>query len=692
MGGLLNILSLFSLLLLLPLPSYPLPLCTNLRAPISLKGRLAFCPYNDGKVCCDAAEDLQLRKLFDAMNISDSTCSAVVKSIICASCDPFSAELFEVKSSPRSVPVLCNTTASTPISSLSSQTNNSFCSSVWEACKTVSILNSPFAPALQTKAELPQNATLSTLTDLWQSESDFCSAFSGSSDEKSLCFSGKPVSLNKSDTLPPPKGICLEKIDNGSYLNMVAHPDGSNRAFFSSQPGKIWLATIPDQDSGDTLELDESSPFVDLTDQVHLDAAFGMMGMAFHRNYATNGRFFASFNCDKDKSPACAGRCACNSDVSCDPSELSSIDTGKPCRYHVVVAEYSANGSSSSLSTAEKASPVEVRRIFTMGLPFTANHGGQILFGPADGYLYIMMGDGGSKGDPYNFAQNKKSILGKILRVDVDNMPSEQDKVEHNLWGNYTVPQDNPSSEDKQMEPSIWAYGLRNPWRCSFDSERPSYFVCADVGQDQYEEVDIISKGGNYGWRVYEGPVRFEPQKSPGGNTSADSIDPIFPVLGYSHSEINKLGSAAISGGYVYRAQTDPCTYGSYLYGDLYASHIWAASETPQNSGNFTSTDMPFSCAVDSPINCESVPNSDSPALKIIFSFGEDNRKDVYILTQSGVYRVVRPSRCNYACSKEVMTTAKPPQASPSRGYIMAIPHMGLMLLVSAVLFLDLFL
>ncbi|XP_073131010.1 HIPL1 protein-like [Henckelia pumila] len=695
MDGVLNILSLFSLLLLLllPFPSYSLPLCTSLRAPTSVKGRLAFCPYN-GKVCCNTAEDLQLRKRFDAMNISDSACAAVVKSIVCANCDPFSAELFEVNSSPRSVPILCNTAAGAPISSLSSQANNSFCSSVWEACKTVPILNSPFAPALQTKAELPQNATLSTLTDLWQSESDFCNAFSGSSDEKPVCFNGNPASLNESDTLPPPKGICLEKIDNGSFLNMVAHPDGSNRAFFSNQPGKIWLATIPDQDSGDVLGLDESSPFVDLTDQVHLDAAFGMMGMAFHPNYATNGRFFASFNCDKEKSPACAGRCACNSDVSCDPSELSSIDSGKPCTYHVVVAEYTANGTSSTPSKAEKASPVEVRRTFTMGLPFTANHGGQILFGPADGYLYIMMGDGGSKGDPYNFAQNKKSVLGKILRVDVDNIPSEEDIVKHSLWGNYSIPQDNPSSEDKQMEPSVWAYGLRNPWRCSFDSERPSYFMCADVGQDQYEEVDIISKGGNYGWRVYEGPLVFEPQKSPGGNTSADSIDPIFPVVGYSHSNINKLGSAAISGGYVYRAQTDPCTYGSYLYGDLYASHFWAASETPQNSGNFTATDISFSCAPDSPIKCESVPNSDLPALKFIFSFGEDNRKDVYILTQSGVYRVVRPSRCNYACSKEeVITTTKPPQASPSSGYVMAIPHIGLMLLVSAVLvFMDLFL
>jgi hypothetical protein len=236
------------------------------------------------------------------------------------------------------------------------------------------------------------------------------------------------------------------------------------------------------------------------------------------------------------------------------------------------------------------------------------------------------------------------------------------------------------------MEPEIWAYGLRNPWRCSFDSERPSYFLCADIGQDQYEEVDVISKGGNYGWRVYEGPLLFQPQHTPGGNTSAASIDPIFPVVGYSHAEINKLGSAAIQGGYFYRAQTDPCMNGSYLYGDLYASHIWAALETPQNSGNFTTSDTPFSCAPDSPIKCGAVPNSSLPALQYIFSFGEDNRKDVYILTQSGVYRVVRPSRCNYACSKEVVTARNPPPAAPSHGYHLR-PHSLLVLFVAALVF-----
>lgn len=129
----------------------------------------------------------------------------------------------------------------------------------------------------------------------------------------------------------------------------------------------------------------------------------------------------------------------------------------------------------------------------------------------------------------------------------------------------------------------------------------------------------------------------------------------------------------------------------SYLYGDLYANHIWAASETPRNSGNFTTNDTPFSCTPDSPIKCDLVPNSNLPAFQYIFSFGEDNRKDVYILTQSGVYRVVRPSRCNYACSKEVVTSRNPPPTAPSHGYVVH-PHSVLMLFVSAfLLFVELF-
>lgn len=661
MGSLLaTSLLLCHLLLLLSDKSFSLPLCTNSRAPSTLKTPLKFCPYN-GTACCDSAEDLQLQKQFQAMNISDLGCASLVKAVLCSKCDPFSAELYIVNSDTRSVPVLCNSTVSAN-SSQSNQAADNFCSDLWDTCQTVPISNSPFAPPL-VQSGISVKSNVSKLTDVWQSKADFCNAFGGASSEESVCFDGGPVTLNNSGTPGPASGLCLEKIGNGSYLNMVAHPDGSNRAFFSSQEGKIWLATIPEEGSGGTLGFDESSPFVDLTDEVHFDTGFGMMGMAFHPNFTQNGRFFASFNCDKAKWPGCTGRCSCNSDVNCDPSKLGPDNGAQPCQYQTVIAEYTANGTASQPSLATSAKPVEVRRIFTMGLPFTSHHGGQILFGPEDGHLYLMMGDGGGVGgDPYNFSQNKKSLLGKITRLDVNNIPSEAEIDKLGLWGNYSIPKDNPYKEDPELQPEIWTLGMRNPWRCSFDSERPSYFICADVGQDVYEEVDLITKGGNYGWRLYEGPYPFNLK---GSNGTLESTSLIFPVLGYNHSEVNKKeGSASITGGYVYRSKTDPCMYGRYLYADLYAGHIWAAVENPENSGNFSGSLIPFSCAADSPTDCGTVPGSTLPNLGYVYSFGEDNKKDVFILASNGVYRVVPPSRCNYACSKE--SVAASPRPSPT--------------------------
>ncbi|XP_039130293.1 LOW QUALITY PROTEIN: HIPL1 protein-like [Dioscorea cayenensis subsp. rotundata] len=656
----------FLLLLFLPITSFAFPLCTNSIAPVTLKAPLAFCSYN-GSSCCDATDDANLQKKFQSMNISDSACGSLVKSILCTKCNPFSAELFGVESNIRTVPLLCNSTASVS-STQSKDAASNFCAQVWDTCKGISIRNSPFAPSLQGSTGVPVSS--SKLIDLWQSNSDFCQSFGGSSDDTSVCFDGNSVSFNTTPNSPP-KGVCLERIHNGSYISMSAHPDGSNRIFLSNQAGMIWLATVPEEGSGKTLEFDELNPFVDLTDEIHFDTQFGLMGMAFHPNFTTNGRFFVSFNCDRTQSTSCSGRCACNSDVGCDPSNLAPDNGAQPCQYQTVIAEFSANSSSSTPSTATTASPLEVRRILTMGLPFTSHHGGQILFGPKDGYLYFMMGDGGGKGDPLNFSQNKKSLLGKILRLDINNIPTSQEIADLRLWGNYSIPEDNPFSDDSEAQAEIWAYGLRNPWRCSFDSGRPFYFYCADTGEDTYEEIDLISKGGNYGWPVYEGPNRFQPIQTSQVNTtianSTNITNPIFPVMGYTHAMVNKdIGSASVIGGYAYRSMEDPCMYGRYLYADLYAGAMWAGTESPESSGNYTSTLLPFSCAKDSLIPCDSVAGSSLPSLGYIFSFGEDNRKDVFILTSKGVYRVVRPSRCNYACAKEKNTNDVVPAPGPS--------------------------
>lgn len=326
-------------------------------------------------------------------------------------CDPFSGELYTVESKTRrTVPVLCS---------------SGFCDQIWDTCKDVPIKNSPFAASLKGSGsgsgsgggEQLVTSPASTLIDLWQSKTDFCRSFEGNT---SVCFDGETVVFNTS--IPPsPKGLCLERLWDRAYLNMAPHPDGSNRVFLANQEGKIWLATIPEHGSGEKLGLDLSEPFLDLTDLVHRDTKYGMMGMAFHPDFASNGRFFASFNCDKTKESNCNGRCACNSEVGCDPSQLDEDGGVQPCQYQSVIAEFTAN-----FSSPTTARPGEVRKIISMGLPYASNHGGQILFGPSDGYLYFMMGDGDTTKNPNNFAQNKKSLLGKIMRLDVDNMPSKQ--------------------------------------------------------------------------------------------------------------------------------------------------------------------------------------------------------------------------------------------------------------------------
>lgn len=251
-------------------------------------------------------------------------------------------------------PVLCNSTVS--VNSIQSHlAATDFCSKVWDGCQNVSISNSPFT--LQGKNGTFSNSS-SKLTDLWQSKSAFCNEFGGASDDGSVCFDGEPVSLNTSSSSSLPRGICLEKIWNGSYLNMVAHPDGSNRVFLANQPGKIWLATVPAEGSGEVLGLDESNPFLDLTDEVLSDTDLGMMGVAFHPHFQQNGRFFVSFNCDKIKWPECSGRCSCNSDIGCDPSKLAPDNGAQPCQYHSIIAEFTANG------TTSQPSSVIVRMVF----------------------------------------------------------------------------------------------------------------------------------------------------------------------------------------------------------------------------------------------------------------------------------------------------------------------------------------
>ncbi|KAJ7564428.1 hypothetical protein O6H91_02G017000 [Diphasiastrum complanatum] len=614
-----------------------LPLCLNLEAPVPIKYPLEFCSdfgYRTG--CCDSQLDKQLNIRFNSMNITSQICSEYIKEILCAQCDAFAAELHgphDTKSSPN----LCNSNAS------SVHESKGYCSDVWDACRNVSITDSPFSPHLLNSA--PSHPRLSanndTLSAQWPSRRDFCAAFAPPASDPynaSFCFDGGPYQFQSEKQDTAPKGICLQKVELGAYINMIPHPDGSNRVFLASQSGKVWLATLPEKGSSNPITLNESAPYLDISNLVVDNEEFGFLALAFHPNFLQNGRLFVSFNCDKTIWADCAGKCSCTSDVGCDPSQVGNA--------------------------ALKISSKEVRRIFTLELPYVSHHAGQILFGPKDAYLYFMLGDGGGTGDPFNFAQNNKSLLGKILRLDVDNMPTTEEIANLGLWGNYTIPDTNPFKNERLARPEIWALGFRNPWRCSFDSLKPLYFYCADVGQETYEEVNLVTKGGNYGWRVFEGPNLYNPPASPGGNTTESSILPIFPILGYYHNQVDpKQGASAIIGGYVSRSEQDPCIYGRYLYADLYGSVMWAGLEFPPGSGNYSATTINFTCSASSHFPCEFVGNSTIPKFQYIFSWGQDNDRNLYILSNGGIFKVISPTACDFTCKKSLPSQFQPNSA-----------------------------
>ncbi|NPA80309.1 MAG: PQQ-dependent sugar dehydrogenase [Thermotogae bacterium] len=198
--------------------------------------------------------------------------------------------------------------------------------------------------------------------------------------------------------------------------------------------------------------------------------------------------------------------------------------------------------------------PKSERVLLKFKQPYSNHNGGMVAFGP-DGYLYLALGDGGWAGDPHNNAQNTKNLLGSIIRIDVSGRP-------------YSIPPDNPFASSKSCAtgcPELFAWGLRNPWRFSFDRETGTLWV-ADVGQDRWEEIDTVINGGNYGWRCYEGN---HPYNLKGCKPKEHYI---FPIYEYGHEE----GNCSITGGYVYRGRAIPDLRGAYVFGDFCSGRIWA--------------------------------------------------------------------------------------------------------------------
>ncbi len=333
-------------------------------------------------------------------------------------------------------------------------------------------------------------------------------------------------------------------------------PTDQNRWYVAEQNGTIRTFLV--NDASATL-------FADLTSRVTFSGERGLLGFAFHPNYATNSYVYVYY---------------------------SSPVSG----HQSIISRFTAD-SDSQLNLASE------QIILRVDQPYSNHNGGNILFGP-DGYLYIGLGDGGSAGDPDDYAQNINSLLGKMLRIDVDNPADPGNQIY------YSSPSDNPYVGQAGAD-EIYALGLRNPWRWSFDKVT-GQLVAGDVGQENWEEVDVIIKGGNYGWRCYEGNHIYD-------TSSGCSALTISPIHEYDHS----VGSS-ITGGYVYRGSAIPSLVGSYLFSDYYPGPIWGLTD-------------PYG----TPSLIDVVNNSTTDA-SYISSFAEDANGELYVLSRGNgyVYRI----------------------------------------------------
>ena len=335
---------------------------------------------------------------------------------------------------------------------------------------------------------------------------------------------------------------------------MVDPADGSGRWFVVEQPGLIRIA----RDG-----IVEPEPFLDLTGVVNARGSEqGLLSMALHPDFAENGQFFVGYTANEG-----------------DGAGDNTI-----ARLTV------------SPDNPDQADPASLEVLLAIPDPYQNHNGGLVMFGP-DGYLYAGFGDGGSGGDPENNGQNPHALLGSILRLDVDQASGEMP---------YGIPADNPFADGVEGAPEVWAYGLRNPWRFSFDRETGDLYI-ADVGQNQIEEINFQpadSPGGeNYGWNVMEGSACYlDPQ--------CDAEQFVAPVAEYQHDK-----GCSVTGGYVYRGEEIPALRGVYLFADYCTGLLWGL-------GRDASGAWSLSAPVETGLR--------------IASFGENSEGELFVLDLGG--------------------------------------------------------
>ncbi|NXA27494.1 HIPL1 protein, partial [Ibidorhyncha struthersii] len=491
-------------------------------------------------------------------------------------CSPYAAHLYDAEdpSTPvRTIPGLCQ----------------DYCLQVWQKCRSIFRYLSADQELLALENNMAKFCRYLSLED-----TDYC--FPHLLANQNLNQNLGLVTADAEGCLQ----LCLVEVANGlcNPVAMVHANDGTHRFFIAEQVGLVWTY-LPDRSR---LE----KPFLNISEAV-LTSPWegderGFLGIVFHPKFKFNGKVYVYYSVEVRYEERIR-----ISEFRISPADMNTLDHGSE------------------------------RVILEIEEPASNHNGGQLLFGD-DGYLYIFTGDGGMAGDPFGTfgnAQNKSTLLGKVLRIDVNN---------NDRGPLYRIPPDNPFLNDPTARPEIYAYGVRNMWRCSFDRGEPQTkegkgrLFCGDVGQNKYEEIDIVERGKNYGWRAREGFSCYDKKLC-----ANSSMDDVLPIYAYPH----KMGKS-VTGGYVYRGCESPNLNGLYIFGDFMSGRLMSLKED-HATGEWQYSEICMGTGQ----TCM-FPGLINNYYQYIISFAEDEAGELYFMStgvpsatapHGVVYKVVDTSR-----------------------------------------------
>ncbi|XP_030069522.1 HHIP-like protein 1 isoform X1 [Microcaecilia unicolor] len=557
------------------------PQCLDFKPPFRPPSELLFCVQYKDFGCCDSTRDRDLLARYHDVLArldphSQETCASHVQDILCQECSPYAAHLYDAEDS------------STPMRTIAGLCDD-YCIDVWQKCRSIFGYISGDKQLIALENHMGKFCRYLALDDV-----DYCFP---------RLLSNTNLNQNLGLMTADSEGclqVCLVEVANGlqNPVAMVHANDGTHRFFVAEQVGLVW-AYLPNR-----ARLER--PFLNISDVV-LTSPWegderGFLGIVFHPKFKHNGKLYVYYSVED----------GFDEKIRISEFKISSVD----------------------MNVVDHASE---RIVMEIDEPASNHNGGELLFGD-DGYLYIFTGDGGMAGDPFGKfgnAQNMSTLLGKVLRIDVDN---------NNHGPLYRIPPDNPFVSNPKARPEIYAYGVRNMWRCSFDRGDPytkegrGRLFCGDVGQNKFEEVDIVERGKNYGWRAREGFSCYDKKLC-----ANSSLDDVLPIFAYPH----KMGKS-VTGGYVYRGCESPNLNGLYIFGDFMSGRLMSLEEN-RKTGEWEYNEICMGTGQ----TCV-FPGLINNYYQYIISFAEDEAGELYFMSTGiatatsptgVVYKIVDPSR-----------------------------------------------